>query len=120
MIRNCPVCLEPFKGPVPQMYCSWACCQDDRLERVTTRVPAGRLKNGAAPTELHIPLTPAGVDEHRRIHCRQYDGCVDYATAKVWRSFSCRTCPVRNEWSNEELREQALKVAASFRESYEE
>ncbi|MDQ3263415.1 MAG: hypothetical protein M3Y59_07115 [Myxococcota bacterium] len=52
------------------------------------------------PTDLPQTINPeagparAGVESHRNLNCRQYDGCLDEAVRNGWQSFTCSKCPL--------------------------
>jgi hypothetical protein len=54
------------------------------------------------PTELRLAKKPPrGKDAavHRRVYCVHYDGCLDLAVMRDWRSWTCARCLVRHERS---------------------
>lgn len=113
-------CANCFVGFIPatanDRYCSAECRrtareaqQEARLRLLPPSTPP-RPPNGK-PRELPMALvTLDAVDRHRRVNCRRYQGCLDHAAALNWRSFSCQSCPVRDEYTAEELREEAASV----------
>lgn len=48
-----------------------------------------------SPRSAVLPIE--AVDAHRDIWCRHYDGCLDVAVRKDWRSWSCASCPLKGE-----------------------
>lgn len=102
----CGICKIPFTPQsVTARYCSSSCLNLSRHRRGRParsnasglRLAAIPVPAAARPTELLGCLTPEGVDEHRRIWCVYYDQCLAVAEAYFWRSFSCRSCDVREE-----------------------
>ena len=68
----------------------------------------------ADPAQLFSTLTDRRVDAHRRVHCRHYDGCLQYAIDSNWQSFSCSRCPVRDELTLDERRNAAPAIFRAF------
>lgn len=50
------------------------------------------------------------VETDRRIYCRYYDLCLDYAVIEEWVSWSCKHCPVKESITLDEMREQAFEI----------
>ncbi len=44
------------------------------------------------PTALHHLVDQEEVDAHRCVTCDEYDGCLDAALRRRWRSWSCGKC----------------------------
>jgi hypothetical protein len=55
------------------------------------------------PSELSDPIKPDEVDRHRRLRCCRYDGCLDTACHRGWRSWSCAACSISNESCDPQL-----------------
>ena len=47
------------------------------------------------------------VDDVRRLDCRRYNACLDYAAAKDWPGFACTQCSVMDPIGEEERATQA-------------
>lgn len=63
-------------------------------------MPSGRPN----PISMTI-LTPEQAGVERRVLCRQYDECLDYADRLKFPGFSCAECSVQDEMTREEARE---------------
>ncbi len=44
------------------------------------------------PTALRHLVKQEEVDAHRCVTCEEYDGCLDAALRRSWRSWSCGQC----------------------------
>lgn len=67
---------------------------------------------GAKPRERKLPLEPDfDIEVDRRIYCRHYGTCLDYAFVKKWVSWSCGNCPIVEKINVEELRQQAFEIS---------
>lgn len=67
---------------------------------------------GAKPRERKLPLEPDfNIEVDRRIYCRHYETCLDFAFAKKWVSWSCGDCPIVDKIALEELRCQAFEIS---------
>jgi hypothetical protein len=44
------------------------------------------------PTALRTLIEQEDVDHHRSVSCAEYDGCLDVALRRCWRSWSCGRC----------------------------
>lgn len=114
---NCHVGFVPATANA--RYCSAECRAAVREAQQEARLrpkppPAPIRPPNGKPRELPAPLgNLEAVDQHRRVNCRRYDGCLDHAAAHNWRSFSCQSCPVRDEYTADELREKAASVVRS-------
>jgi hypothetical protein len=70
----------------------------------------GRILSGwRKKHELLLAKAPVLVDEKpsaipdRKINCRRYEKCLDYAIAQDWYGFHCDACPVDDEFTQDEL-----------------
>lgn len=71
---------------------------DDLSPRQRPRQYAtAKLPEGARPYALRVLLDEEGAGKHRKFDCRLYDGCLEYAAALAWMSFSCVKCPLAVE-----------------------
>jgi hypothetical protein len=68
------------------------------------------------PTALRSPVKEQDVDKHRNVCCAEYDGCLDAALRRSWRSFSCGQCALfafaREARAAESARLAELRTAA--------
>lgn len=53
----------------------------------------------------------------RRINCRRYEKCLDYAMAQDWYGFHCDKCPVDDEYTGEELLERSRGAFGGYPEA---
>lgn len=44
------------------------------------------------PTALTTLVKPDDVEKHRALSCSEYDGCLDAASRREWRSWTCVRC----------------------------
>ncbi len=44
------------------------------------------------PTALSTLVKPEDVERHRSLSCAEYDGCLDAASRRPWRSWTCGRC----------------------------
>jgi len=73
---------------------------------------------GAKPQRRFIPITLADaeiIERERRIYCRHYEACLDYAVEQDWVSWSCAACPVHDEISVEQMRDEAFEIYKAFK-----
>ena len=71
---------------------------------------------GAQPYKMCLPID-FDFDEEvdRRIYCRHYDLCLDYAVDEEWISWSCRYCSIRESITEDEMRDQAFEILKTLR-----
>jgi hypothetical protein len=71
-----------------------------------------RLKTvGAQPCRMVLPIDfDFNIEVDRRIYCRHYDLCLDYAVEESWVSWSCKHCAVKESITVEEMRAQAFEI----------
>jgi hypothetical protein len=86
-------------------FCSKKC----RAKAMQKRADAAAKPPGCMPVPCET-LSRYDVDEHRRLDCRRYDACLNYADVKQWPSFSCAMCPVNDLISDEERLAQMAAV----------
>jgi hypothetical protein len=54
-------------------------------------IPRRRAMN-PNPTALTTLVKPDDVEKHRALSCSEYDGCLDAASRREWRSWTCVRC----------------------------
>ena len=71
---------------------------------------------GPNPAELLSLVKPGEVEQHRSLFCAVYDECLDLATRRGWRSWTCQYCDLfrctREMQAVESTREATLRPFA--------
>lgn len=65
-------------------------------------------------------LLPEEVETHRVTWCRRYDACLDYAATAGWNGFSCKRCPVDDEYSEAEKHAELRRILEAATELIQE
>jgi hypothetical protein len=70
-----------------------------------THMPGENLLLGSNP-QPSLPLFDDTVDGKRKLHCRRYGNCLEYAMKMDWESFDCLDCKVesmitKRAWEND-------------------
>lgn len=66
---------------------------------------------GAQPCKMFLPIDfDFDVEVDRRIYCKHYDLCLDYAVLEEWVSWSCKNCSVKESITIDEMRAQAFEI----------
>lgn len=60
-------------------------------------------ENPSSDREQHDPEV---VGERRKMRCRRYDFCLGIAISQGWPGFHCLNCPVDDQYTEAELRQQ--------------
>lgn len=76
--------------------CSDLCRANERVRQLTM-----------IPEDARIMECKESLEPPRKLNCRKYERCLNFASIKNWTGFSCSMCPVEDEWTIEELRQQA-------------
>ena len=71
---------------------------------------------GAYPMRRYQPIDLASdsVIDRRRVFCKHYELCLDFAEAGCWSSWTCGHCPVEEEVSAEVRRQQAFEISKVY------
>ncbi len=77
--------------------------------------PVPPMPDGCNPVE-RAPLRLCDVEDVRRINCRRYTGCLNYAAGLNWGGFSCESCDVRDEVETETVTRQSTNEEAGMPE----
>ena len=71
---------------------------------------------GARPHKILLPIDfDFDIEIDRRIYCRYYDLCLDYAVEEEWVSWSCKRCQVEELITVDEIRDQAFEIIKTLR-----
>ena len=70
---------------------------------------------GANPLKRCLPVHfDFDTEVDRRIYCRYYDDCLDFAVAEQWASWSCKSCAVQENITEDERRAQMFAILKSL------
>lgn len=122
---RCNRCLQEARLTKYEIAKSRSCrCSAWTSDARNARGEPPRIKHmtillfGAAPTQLARELeNEDAVVEHRKLYCRRMSTCLLYAAERDWQSFSCKSCPVDEHMTLEEIRQDHEGLDEAYRKA---
>lgn len=103
----CRVCNAPV---IDRLTCSAACFA---ALHPSTVLEMPRLRD-ERPQSCAPVDDPEEITKVRRLYCRRYETCLNYAAAAGWVNFSCNSCPVSDVMTDQEIEFENRELARVY------